>query len=93
MDYSRNTQISCESGVILGVKSRIYLRINGKGYQVSVNFREICPNCIDLTECTEERLIVLEEELYLVEKTIRYCQACNQELSNTVTLKFKHRMG
>ena len=60
---------------------------------MSVNFREICPNCIDLTECTEERLIVREEELYLVEKTIRYCQACNKELSYTVTLKFKHRMG
>jgi hypothetical protein len=57
------------------------------------NFREICPNCIDLTEFTEERSIVREEELYLVEKIVRHCQTCNQELSNIVTLKFKHRMG
>ena len=60
---------------------------------MTINPREICPNCIDLTQFTEERLIIREEELYLVEKIIRYCHACNQELSNTVTLKFKHRMG
>lgn len=60
---------------------------------MTINFREICPNCINLTEFTEERSIVREEKLYQVEKIVRYCQSCNQELSNTVTLKFKHRMG
>ena len=55
--------------------------------------RELCPNCIDLTEVVEDRKIVREDEIYMVERVIRYCQSCNQELTNTVTLKFKHKMG
>ncbi len=55
--------------------------------------RELCPNCIDLTEVIEDRKIVREDEIYMVENIVRYCQSCNQELTNTVTLKFKHKMG
>jgi hypothetical protein len=62
-------------------------------YEMSIDTRELCPNCIDLTEVTEDKTIVREDEICLVERVIRYCQSCNQELANTVTLKFKHRMG
>ncbi len=55
--------------------------------------RELCPNCIDLTEVVEDRSIVREDEIYLVERIVRYCHSCNHELTNTVTLKFKHKMG
>jgi len=55
--------------------------------------RELCPHCIDLTEVIEDRFTIREEELYRVEKVIRYCQSCNHELANTVTLKFKYKMG
>jgi hypothetical protein len=58
-----------------------------------IHSRELCPHCIDLTEVFEEKKIVREEELFRVEKVVRYCQSCNQELTNTVTLKFKHKMG
>jgi len=58
-----------------------------------INIRELCPNCIDLTDVTEEKTVIREEEIYRVERVVRYCQSCNQELANTIILKFKHRMG
>jgi hypothetical protein len=60
---------------------------------MSIQNRELCPNCITLTEVTEAKKIVREDEIYRIERVVRYCQACNQELANTVTLKFKHKMG
>jgi hypothetical protein len=60
---------------------------------VVIKNRELCPNCIDLTEADETRIIIREEEIYRVEKIILCCRSCNQELSNRVTLKFKHKMG
>lgn len=62
-------------------------------YLMSINARELCPNCIDLTEVMVEKRIVREDEICFVEKVIRYCLSCNHELASTVTLKFKHRMG
>jgi hypothetical protein len=60
---------------------------------MSTKFRELCPNCIDMTEVTREIEVVREAPLFKVERTKVYCQSCNQELSNTVTIKFKHKMG
>jgi hypothetical protein len=60
---------------------------------MSTNFKELCPNCIDLMQVTEEKRIIREDEICFVERVTRYCQSCNHELTNTVTLKFKHRMG
>ncbi len=55
--------------------------------------RELCPNCIDFTEVSEEKHIIREEEIYLVERIVRYCQSCHQELANVVNLHFKTKMG
>ncbi len=60
---------------------------------MSAGSKELCPNCIDLRDVTEKRTIIREEEIYLVERVIRYCQSCNQELANIVNLRFKHKMG
>jgi hypothetical protein len=60
---------------------------------MSPKTRELCPNCIDLIDTTEEKRIIREDEIYFVEKVIRYCDSCHMELTNTVTLKFKHKMG
>ncbi len=60
---------------------------------MSLKSRELCPNCINLTETTEEKKIIREDEICFVEKVIRYCETCHMELTNTVTLKFKHKMG
>ena len=55
--------------------------------------RELCPNCIDFTQVTENKQIIREEEIYLVERVVRYCQSCHQELSNVINLHFKTKMG
>jgi hypothetical protein len=55
--------------------------------------RELCPHCIDFTQVAEEKLILREEEIYLVEKVIHRCQSCHQELVNVVNLRFKTKMG
>jgi hypothetical protein len=60
---------------------------------MSIIHKELCPNCIDLREITEKKTIIREEEIYLVEKVVRYCQSCNQELTNSINLRFKHKMG
>lgn len=60
---------------------------------MSIHSRELCPQCIDLTEFSEEKKIIREDEICLVERIIRYCQCCKRELSNTVILRFKHKMG
>ncbi len=60
---------------------------------MSTQSRELCPRCIDLIEVIEEKKIIREDEICFVEKVSHYCQSCNLELNNTVTLKFKHRMG
>ena len=57
------------------------------------NAKELCPNCIDLTGIEEVIKTVREDDKCLVEKVIRYCSSCQQELADTVTLKFKPRMG
>ena len=60
---------------------------------MSIGRKELCPNCVDLREVTEQKTIIREEEIYLVERVIRYCGACSLELVNTVNLRFKHKMG
>jgi hypothetical protein len=60
---------------------------------MSIMSRELCPNCIDFTEVAEEKQIIREEEIYLVEKVIRRCQCCHQELVNVVNVRFKTKMG
>ncbi len=60
---------------------------------MSTETRELCPNCIDLINVIEQKSVVREDEICLVERTVRYCESCYQELTNTITLKFKHRMG
>jgi hypothetical protein len=55
--------------------------------------RELCPNCIDITEVEENKQIIREEEIYLVEKVVRYCRTCHGELSNVINLHFKTKMG
>lgn len=60
---------------------------------MNVKSKELCPNCINLIEVIEERKIIREEEIFLVERVIQYCQSCQQELVNTINLKFKYRMG
>ncbi len=62
-------------------------------YIMSIQSRELCPGCIDLIGVIEEKNLIREDEICMVERTIRYCEICHHELSNTVTLKFKHRMG
>jgi|GEM_PF-2511288 len=57
---------------------------------MNARIRELCPNCIDFTDVVEKIEIVREDEAYRVEKTVRFCQLCKHELTNTVTLKFKH---
>ncbi len=58
-----------------------------------IQTRELCPNCIDFTDVNEELKVIRDDEIYLIEKVTRYCQECHQELGNTVTLRFKRRMG
>jgi hypothetical protein len=58
-----------------------------------IKAREVCPNCISLTEVSEETKVIREEEIYLVERVTAYCRYCNQELINTINLRFKHKMG
>ncbi len=55
--------------------------------------RELCPNCIDFTEVDEEVTVIRNDESCLIEKVTRFCRECSRELSDTVTLKFKRRMG
>jgi hypothetical protein len=55
--------------------------------------RELCPNCIDFTEVSEEKQIIRKEEIFLVEKVIRRCQSCHQELVNVVNLRFRSKKG
>lgn len=60
---------------------------------MSFKTKELCPRCINLTEVSKEKKVIREDEICFVEKETSYCQCCNFELTNTVTLKFKHRMG
>jgi len=60
---------------------------------MDISNRELCPNCIELIEVIEEKKVLREEEVYLIEKAVRYCCLCHQELANTINLRFKHKMG
>jgi hypothetical protein len=55
--------------------------------------RELCPNCIDLTKIEEVIESIREDDKCVVERIIRYCSSCHQELADTVKLKFKPSMG
>ncbi len=60
---------------------------------MAINIRELCPKCVNFTEVTEKTEIVREDSSCQVQRIVRYCQSCNQELTNTVKLKFKSKMG
>jgi hypothetical protein len=60
---------------------------------MSIQPKELCPNCIDLIQVSEESHVIRNDEIYLIEKVVRYCRECHYELGNTVTLRFKRRMG
>jgi hypothetical protein len=56
-----------------------------------IHARELCPNCVEMTEVTEHTETVREDTNCLVKRIIRTCRSCNQELANTVMLQFKVR--
>jgi hypothetical protein len=58
-----------------------------------VHSREICPNCVDFIEVSEEKKIVREDEICLVERVISRCPSCHQELICKVNFRFKTKMG
>ncbi len=60
---------------------------------MGIKNRELCPNCVDFTETTEKVEIVREDTNCTVKRVVRFCQHCNQELANTITLKFKSQTG